>query len=68
MMARLRGEARTARSIRPDVSSRLDGIMARALALRPADRYQTMRAFATDLGTVGTERIAQPPFPSLKAS
>ncbi len=53
MMARLRGEARTARSIRPDVSSRLDGIMARALALRPADRYQTMQAFATDLGTAG---------------
>jgi eukaryotic-like serine/threonine-protein kinase len=51
MMARLRGQARTARAVRPDVPARVDDILSRALALRPADRYHSMAAFAADLGT-----------------
>jgi len=52
MMARLRGKARSARSVRPDLPSRAEVVLARALALKTDQRYQTMRAFADDLGTI----------------
>jgi serine/threonine-protein kinase len=52
MMARLRGKARSARSLRPDLPSRAEAVLARALALRTDQRYQTMRVFADDLGTI----------------
>ncbi len=52
MMARLRGKARPARSVRPDLPARVDAVLGRALALKADQRYQSMRAFAEDLETV----------------
>ena len=52
MMARLRGKPRPARAVRPDLPPRAEAVMARALALKTDQRYQTMRAFADDLGTI----------------
>ena len=52
MMARLRGKPRSARSVRPDLPARAEVVLSRALALNPEQRYQTMQAFAEDLGTV----------------
>jgi len=52
MMARLRGRPRPARSVRPDLPGRAEAVLARALALKPEQRYQTMQAFAEDLGSI----------------
>jgi serine/threonine-protein kinase len=52
MMARLRGKPRAARAIRPELPARVETVLARALALNPGQRYQTMQAFADDLETV----------------
>ena len=46
MVARLRGLPRRLRELRPDLSSRLDAVVNRALALAPDDRYQSMEALA----------------------
>ena len=51
MMSRLRGRPRAARSVRPDLPSRLEAVLNRAMALSPDQRYQSMQAFADDLGT-----------------
>jgi serine/threonine protein kinase len=52
MMARLRGKPRLARAVRPDLPPRVEVVLSRALALKPDQRYQTMQAFAEDLGTI----------------
>lgn len=46
MMARLRGLPRRLREFRPDLPSRLDAVLARAMALAPQDRFQTMNELA----------------------
>ncbi len=51
MMTRLRGKPRAARSVRPDLPARVEAVLARALALNPEQRHQSMQAFADDLGT-----------------
>jgi serine/threonine-protein kinase len=52
MMARLRGKPRSARSVRPGLPARAEAVLMRALALRTDQRYQSMRAFGDDLGTI----------------
>ncbi|HET9604380.1 MAG TPA: serine/threonine-protein kinase [Gemmatimonadales bacterium] len=52
MMARLKGLPRRLREFRPDLPSRLDTVVARALELAPEDRYQTMSDFANALERV----------------
>lgn len=52
MMARLRGKPRAARSVRPELPARAEAVLARALALKPEQRYQSMFQFGEDLGTV----------------
>ena len=52
MMARLRGLPRRLREFRPDLPSRLDAVIARALALAPEERYQTMNDLAEALERV----------------
>ena len=52
MMARLRGKPRSARSVRPDLPPRAESVLSRSLALKPDQRYQTMQAFAEDLGSI----------------
>ena len=52
MMARLRGKPRLARSLRPDLPPRAESVLSRSLALKPDQRYQTMQAFAEDLGSI----------------
>lgn len=49
MIARLRGKARTLREVRADFPARLEAVLARAMALDPAERYPTMTAFAEAL-------------------
>jgi serine/threonine protein kinase len=49
MIARLRGKARLLREARADLSARLEAVLARAMALDPAERYPTMTAFAEAL-------------------
>lgn len=49
MLARLRGSPRSIRAVRPELSSRLEQVIARAIALVPDDRYQTMNEFAIAL-------------------
>lgn len=46
MVARLRGLPRQIREIRPELPSRLEAVINRALALVPDDRYQSMDEFA----------------------
>ncbi len=52
MMARLRGKPRPARSVRPGLPARAEAVLMRALALKTDQRYQSMRAFGDDLGTI----------------
>jgi serine/threonine-protein kinase len=52
MLARLRGKPRSARSVRPDLPARAEAVLARALALKPEQRYQSMHQFGEDLGTM----------------
>ena len=49
MMARLRGRPRAARAVRPDLPGRVEAVLARAMALNPDQRYQSMQAFADEL-------------------
>ena len=51
MMARLSGRSRSARSVRPELPGRVESILSRALALAPAQRYQSMHELAEDLAT-----------------
>ncbi len=53
MMARLKGLPRRLREFRPDLPSRLEAVVARALELAPEDRYQSMNDLANAL-----ERVA----------
>jgi serine/threonine protein kinase len=46
MVARLRGLPRSLRQVRPDLSTRLEAVVNRALALAPDERYQSMGALA----------------------
>ncbi len=46
MVARLRGLPRRLRELRPELPSRLDAVVNRALALAPDDRYESMEALA----------------------
>ncbi len=60
MMARLRGLPRRLREFRPDLPSRLDAVIARALALAPEERYQTMNDLAEALERVASgSRLAR---------
>ena len=59
-MARLRGKPRSARSVRPDLPARAEAVLLRALALKSEQRYQTMQAFAEDLGTIAGKGVSAP--------
>jgi serine/threonine-protein kinase len=52
MLARLRGKPRSARSVRPDLPARAEAVLARALALNPDQRYQSMQQFGDELGMI----------------
>lgn len=52
MVARLRGEPRSMRAIRPDVPARLEAVIRKAMALAPVDRWQSMTEFAQGLDSV----------------
>jgi serine/threonine-protein kinase len=49
MIARLRGQPRNLRDVKPDLPARLESVIAKALASEPAARYQTMGEFAEAL-------------------
>jgi len=49
MIARLRGKARLLREARADLPARLEAVLARGMALDPAERYPTMTAFSEAL-------------------
>lgn len=59
MLARLKGKARNARAIRPDLPARMEAVLARALALKVEQRYQTMQSFADDLASVEDRGLLQ---------
>jgi serine/threonine-protein kinase len=46
MMARLRGQPISIRTLRPDLPQRLDQVLTRTLALQPDDRYRSMDELA----------------------
>ena len=52
MIARLRGQPTMLRTLRPDLPPRLEGALARALAMDPANRFPTMDAFGDALEAV----------------
>ncbi|HXE57315.1 MAG TPA: serine/threonine-protein kinase [Gemmatimonadales bacterium] len=58
MVARLRGRPSPLRAFRPDLPSRLEEILDRAMATDPADRFPTMLDLAAALEEV---RAARPP-------
>ncbi len=49
MIARLRGKPKMLREVKPDLPSRLEQVLTKAMALDPADRFPTMTAFAEAL-------------------
>ncbi|MEO8029193.1 MAG: serine/threonine-protein kinase [Gemmatimonadota bacterium] len=49
MIARLRGKARSLRSVKPELPARLDAALAKAMSLEPDERFPTMTAFAEAL-------------------
>jgi hypothetical protein len=49
MVARLDGRPRAMRTFKPDISRRLEAVVAKALTRDPAGRYSTMEAFAKAL-------------------
>jgi serine/threonine-protein kinase len=49
MIARLKGKARSIRSIKPELPVRLEQVLAKAMALEPEERFPTMTAFAEAL-------------------
>ena len=49
MIARLRGKPKSLREVKPDLPSRLEQVLTKAMALDPADRFPTMTAFAEAL-------------------
>jgi serine/threonine protein kinase len=53
MIARLKGKPKLLREIKPDMPSRLETVLSKAMALDPAERFPTMDAFAEAL--VGAE-------------
>ena len=57
MLARLKGEPLRLRSLRPELPAKLEGVIDRALAFEPANRFQSMgelgAAFASVTGPTG---------------
>ena len=51
-IARLRGQPTQLRSVRPELPARLEAALTRALAMDPANRFETMAAFGDALDTV----------------
>lgn len=49
MIARLRGQPRNLRDVKPDLPATLESVIAKSLASDPANRYQTMGEFAEAL-------------------
>jgi serine/threonine-protein kinase len=49
MIARLRGQPKNLRDVKPDLPASLEAVIAKALASEPEARYQTMGEFATAL-------------------
>ncbi len=49
MIARLRGQPRAIRSLRPDLPASLETAVTKSLAIEPSERYPSMRAFAEAL-------------------
>jgi serine/threonine-protein kinase len=49
MIARLRGKPKMLREVKPDLPSRLEQVLTKAMALDPTDRFPTMTAFAEAL-------------------
>ena len=49
MIARLRGQPKNLRDVKPDLPVKLEGVIAKSLASEPANRYQTMAEFAEAL-------------------
>ncbi len=52
------------REIRPDIPAELEAVLLRALSRYPADRYDTIEAFAQALGASVVERATPLPVPS----
>ena len=49
-------------SVRPDLPAAVNGVLARGMAKKPADRYQSCTAFATALrGALGIGQVTVPP-------
>jgi len=51
-IARLRGQPTQLRAVRPELPARLEAALTRALAMDPANRFETMAAFGDALDTV----------------
>ena len=49
MIARLRGKPKSLREVRSEMPARLETVLAKAMALEPAERYPTMSTFAEAL-------------------
>ncbi len=49
MIARLRGKPKSLREVRPEMPARLDGVLTKAMALDPAERFPTMTGFGEAL-------------------
>jgi serine/threonine-protein kinase len=54
MLARLRGQPASLRNLRPDLPSRLETVLNKALALQPDDRYGSMEELAHALEGVAS--------------
>ncbi|HEV2290866.1 MAG TPA: serine/threonine-protein kinase [Gemmatimonadales bacterium] len=60
MIARLRGQPKNLREVKPDLPATLEAVIAKSLAGDPANRYQTMAEFAVALqGSVESSVLAK---------
>lgn len=60
MIARLRGQPKALREVKPDLPARLEAVIATSLAADPANRFQTMGEFAQALqGSVESGVLAK---------
>lgn len=57
MIARLRGAPLKLREVKPDLPAKLEGVIAKALAVDPAERYGTMAELAHAFETAGSTSV-----------
>ncbi|HEX5387050.1 MAG TPA: protein kinase [Gemmatimonadales bacterium] len=57
MLARLKGGPQRLRAVRPELPSKLDAIIARALEIRPDDRYASMNEMSDALAGAGSTGV-----------